>query len=74
MDCALAPTTEAKLKFFNFAEWTGLDVSQVETAPLRYESNGKIAACKATEFELRLTLTENQLSSKTSRSHYTNLS
>jgi len=74
MDCALAPTTEAKLKFFNCAEWTGLDVSQVETAPLRYESNGKIAPCKATEFELRLTLTENQLSSKTSRSHYTNLS
>jgi len=56
MGRAYAPTTEDALKFFNFAEWTGLDGRLVETALLRYGSNGKTALCQANGVEPGLTL------------------
>jgi len=57
MDRAYAPTAEETLKFVNLTEWSGLGGRPVETALLRYRSNGKTAPPQSNGFELRLTLT-----------------
>jgi len=52
MDRADAPRAEQTLKFVNFAEWSGFGGRPVETALLRYRSNGKTAPHQSNEFEL----------------------
>jgi len=65
MDRAYALKAEETLKFVNLTEWTGFGGRPVETALLRYRSNGKMAPRQSNRFELRLTLTRDQRSSKT---------
>jgi len=74
MDRAYTPTTEHTFKVFNFAEWTGLGGQPVETPVSRYGSNSKTAPCQANLFEPWVTLTGEQCSLKTRRSHYSNFS